>query len=121
FVLHDKLIADPDAPFFAAPGNGAYRTDRVSWIRKLFDLACAEYDRLNLDRENPVAELSAEFSKGLEGLSAADARARLIKIERLIPEMMKGRKLYGNLYDDLLKLKYLHQRYTNYLKWVKSK
>ncbi|PWT90741.1 MAG: ATPase [Acidobacteria bacterium] len=121
FVLHDKLIADPDAPFFAAPGNGAYRTDRVSWIRKLFDLACAEYDRLNLDRENPVAELSAEFSKGLEGLSAADARARLIKIERLIPEMMKGRKLYGNLYDDLLKLKYLHQRYTNYLKWVKTK
>jgi hypothetical protein len=29
--------------------------------------------------------------------------------------------LYGHLFDDLLKLKYLHQRYTNYLKWLKWK
>jgi hypothetical protein len=33
----------------------------------------------------------------------------------------KGRKLYGHLYDDVLKLKYLHQRYTNYLRWLKWK
>jgi MoxR-like ATPase len=25
------------------------------------------------------------------------------------------------LYDDLLKLKYLHQRYTNYLRWLESR
>jgi len=38
----------------------------------------------------------------------------------LIGELVKGRKLYGHLYDDLLKLKYLHQRYTNYLHWLRS-
>ena len=38
----------------------------------------------------------------------------------LITEWAKGRKLYGHLYDDLLKLKYLHQRYTNYLRWLKT-
>ena len=32
-----------------------------------------------------------------------------------------GRKLYGHLFDDILKLKYLHQRYTNYLKWLQWK
>ena len=40
---------------------------------------------------------------------------------RLITEWAKGRKLYGHLYDDLLKLKYLHQRYTNYLRWLKTR
>ena len=84
------------------------------------DLSCADYDRLNLDRDDPVAVLGAEFRRGLDGLSEAETRARLVKIERLITEWAKGRKLYGHLYDDLLKLKYLHQRYTNYLRWLKT-
>jgi MoxR-like ATPase len=121
FVLHDKLSPDIEAPFFDVPGNGAFRTDRVSWLRKLLDLSCADYDRLNLDRDDPVAALGTEFARGLEGMSEAETRARLGKIERLIGEWAKGRKLYGHLYDDLLRLKYLHQRYTNYLRWLKTK
>ncbi len=119
FVLHDKLVPDLDAPFFEAPGHAIYRADRIGWIRKLFDLACAEYDRLNLDREDPVGDLQAEFERGLDGVAESEARARLVKIERLLGEWSKGRKLYGNIYDDVLKLKYLHQRYTNYLRWLK--
>lgn len=119
FVLHDKLQPDLDAPFFQAPGNTVYRTDRISWIRKLFDLACAEYDRLSLDKHDAVADLEAEFAQGLDGLSENETRQRLVKIERLLGEWSKGRKLYGNMFDDILKLKYLHQRYTNYLRWVK--
>jgi MoxR-like ATPase len=121
FVLHDKLTPNPDAPFFEAPGNTAFRSDRVGWIRKLFDLACAEYDRLNLDKDDPLAQLEAEFGKGLEGVTEAQARAQLVKIERLLTEWSKGRKLYGHIYDDVLKLKYLHQRYTNYLRWLTTK
>ena len=121
FVLHDKLQPDPDAPFFEAPGNAVLRIDRISWLRRLFDLACAEYDRLNLDRDDPVAELDAQFSLGLEGLDEGKVRARLVKIERVLADWSKGRKLYGNLFDDVLKLKYLHQRYTNYLRWLKHK
>ncbi|HXU76458.1 MAG TPA: AAA family ATPase [Methylomirabilota bacterium] len=120
FVLHDKLVADLDAPFFDVPGNAAYRTDRVGWLRKLFDLSCADYDRLNLDREDPLAVFGAEFKRGLDGLTEGEVRGRLVKIERLIGDWAKGRKLYGHLYDDLLKLKYLHQRYTNYLRWLKT-
>jgi MoxR-like ATPase len=120
FVLHDKLTPDSEAPFFEAGGNGVFRSDRIGWLRKVLDLSCGDYDRLNLDREDPVAELSEEFDRGLEGLSESDARNRLVKIERLITEWSKGRKLYGHIYDDLLKLKYLHQRYTNYLRWLKT-
>ena len=121
FVLHDKLAPDPDAPFFEAPGNAVYRIDRVGWIRKLFDLSCAEYDRLNLDKDDPLAALETEFAAGLEGVTESEARARLVKIERLLADWSKGRKLYGHLFDDVLKLKYLHQRYTNYLRWLVTK
>lgn len=121
FVLHDKLVPDLDAPFFEAEGNGVYRVDRIGWIRKLFDLACQEYDRLDLDRVDPVGALDEELKRGLEGVSAREVRQRLVKIERLLTEWAKGRKLYGHLYDDILKLKSMHQRYTNYLRWLEWK
>ena len=98
--------------------NAAYRIDKVAWIRKLFDLACAEYDRLDLDRDDPVAAISAEFEKGLEGVTEKQVRAQLVRIERVLSQWAKGRKFYGHMFDDVLKLKYLHQRYTNYLKWL---
>ncbi len=118
FVLHDKLQPDPDCPYFEAPGNQVLRVDRISWIRRLFDLSCAEYDRLDRDRNDPVAELEAEFQQGLEGLKAPEVKARLVKIERQLQAVADGNKLFGHLYDDVLMLKYLHQRYTNYLNWL---
>lgn len=121
FVLHDKLQPDLDSPFFDAPGNAVFRVDRVGWIRKLFDLSCAEYDRLGLDEKDPVAELDRESARGLDGLTAEETGARLVRIERLLAEWSAGRKMYGHLFDDVLKLKSLHQRYTNYLRWLRWK
>lgn len=121
FVLHDKLAPDTDSAFFDAPGNAVYRTDRIGWLRRLFDLACAEYDKLNLDQDDPVAELEAEFARGLEGVTEAEARKRLVRIERQLADWSGSRKLYGHLYDDLLKLKYLHQRYSNLLRWLATR
>lgn len=120
FVLHNKLQPDLDAPFFALPENAAYRSDRLGWLRRLFDLSNEEFNRLDLDRDDPVGELSAQFDQGLDGLSERETLARLNRIEKLIAERTRGRKLYGPLYDDLLKLKYLHQRYTNYRSWLRS-
>ena len=118
FVLHDKLAPNREAPFFEGTGLGVLRVDRLSWIRRLFDDTCAEYDRLDLDRDDPVARLQQELEAGLEGVTAAEARARLVRIERLLAEWSRGRKLYGPMHDDILALKYMHQRYTNYLAWL---
>ena len=120
FVLHDKLQPDPDAPFFGLPENAAYRTDRLSWLRRMFDLSNDEFNRLNLDNDDPVGAMAKEFALGLDGVNERTTLSRLTRIEKLIAEQVKGRKLYGHLYDDLLKLKYLHQRYTNYLQWLRS-
>lgn len=121
FVLHDKLVQDHDCPFFEAAENAALRTDKIGWIRKMFDMACAEYERLALDRDDPVGELTTEFDLGLEGVTAKQVRSRMVKIERLLGIWSKSRKFYGHMYDDVLKLKYLHQRYTNYLRWLEWK
>ena len=121
FVLHEKLRPDLDAPFFNSAENAPFRTDRLGWLRRLFDLSCAEFDRLDLDRRDRVGDLAAEFSAGLDGLAERDTRDRLDKIERLIADLAQGGKLYGHLHDDLMQLKYLHQRYTNYLRWLKTR
>lgn len=118
FVLHDKLVQDPDCPFFEAADNAAFRSDKVAWIRRMFDMACAEYDRLQLDKDDPVGKLSEQFSHGLEGLAQDEVRRRLVEIERILKSWSESRKFYGFMYDDVLKLKYLHQRYTNYLRWL---
>jgi MoxR-like ATPase len=118
FVLHDKLVIHEQSPFFDASGNSVYRIDRISWIRNLFDLSCAELERADGDRDDPVAALNAQLEQGLEGLTDAEVRGRLVRIERLLAEWSRAGKLYGPLHDDILNLKYLHQRYTNYLEWL---
>jgi len=121
FVLHDKLAQDTDSPFFEQPGHAVFRTDRIGWIRKLFDLSCEEYDRLGLDAEDPVGVLLSQIGRGLDGVDEQEVQKRLVSIEQQIGEIGKGRKIYGHLFDDVLTLKYMHQRYTNYLKWLSWK
>ena len=118
FVLHDKLALNAESPFFDGSNHSIYRVDRVGWIRKLFDLSSAEFDRIGLGADDPVARLREQFDAGLDGLSEKDTRSRLSEIEKTIQDLVKSRKLYGHVFDDLLKLKYLHQRYTNYLSWL---
>lgn len=117
FVLHDRLDPHLSSPFFEQPENQALRVDRLSWLRRLFDLSCAEYDRLDRDRDDPVSRLEEAFDRGLEGVSEREARAQLVEIERVLKDWSQSRKIYGHIFDDILKLKYLHQRYTNYLRW----
>jgi MoxR-like ATPase len=77
FVLHDKLAQDPDCPFFEIADNTPLRTDKIGWIRRMFDMACAEYDRLNLDNDDPVCSAP--------DLSPADGDHRLIDTRKAVP------------------------------------
>lgn len=117
FTLHDKLTPHHESPFFEQYGNAALRVDRISWIRRLFDLSCAEYDRMDRDHDDPVGDLSEEFDRGLEGVSAQEVNRRLLAIRRQLTRWSSER-VNGPLYDNVLKLKYLHQRYSNYLRWL---
>lgn len=120
FIFHSRLFADAQAPFFDLPENGCFRSDRIGWLRKLFDLSCSEFDRVYLGQPDRVAEISAQLEAGLDGLSAKDTKKQLEAIEKELSRLASGKKLYGHIYDDVLKLKYLHQRYTNYLNWLEA-
>lgn len=118
WMLHEKLTQNPTSPFFDQTGNAVYRIDRVGWIRRAFDLACAEYVRLDLDRSDPLTAMDAEFGRGLDGLPEAEVRRRMTAIESHLTGLAKGTKLYAHVQNDVLKLKYYHQRYSNYLRWL---
>ena len=52
-------------------------------------------------------------------VSETEAKAQIAEIETTMKTIAAGRKLHGPTLDDVLTLKYLHQRYTNYLAWLK--
>ncbi len=121
FVLHDKLIPYKEAAIFQQDAYQVFRVDRVSWIRKLFDESCKQYESAGLETADISGALSKEFIKGLEGLSAGDTKKRMAQVEARLNEIASGKKIYGPTFDEILHLKYLHQRYTNYLAWVQTK
>ncbi|MCH8498678.1 MAG: AAA family ATPase [Marinobacter sp.] len=120
FVFHSRLFPDLDAPFFQQAEHAAFRSDRIGWLRHLFITCCQEFERQGLHREDPAAALKAELDQGLDGVSLSECRQRLQRIEQQLLALSKGNKLTGAVYDDALLLKYLHQRYSNYLRWLTS-
>jgi hypothetical protein len=121
FILHDTLVPHLESPFFDQPGNEKYRVDRIVWLRKLFDISCEEYVSLNLDKDDPMDAFDEKFKQGLENLPMKEVDKRLLEIEKQLYQWTQDKKLYGYRHDDILKLKYLHQRYTNYRRWLQWK
>ncbi len=121
FVLHDTLSPHLESPFFDQAGNERYRVDRIVWLRKLFDLSCQDYLGQNLDQDDPVDRFDVEFKKGLENVSLREIDKRLLDIEKQLHAWSQDKKLYGYRADDILKLKYFYQRYSNYRRWLQWK
>ncbi|WP_460468512.1 MoxR family ATPase [Calidifontibacter terrae] len=119
YVLFQKLPMDAESPVFDADSAEELRLDRVSWLRSMLDTTCRQFDALGLAQDDPVGAELAAFERGLDGTAEAEVRARTHRIEQLLEQMSSQHKLYGHLYDDALTLKYLHQRYSNYLAWLR--
>jgi len=82
------------------------------------DTACLAYDAAGLDTDDPVGEILAELHQGLTGVTQAEVRRRLARIESLARSLGASGKLYGHVADDAMALKYAHQRYSAYLSWL---
>lgn len=121
FVLHDTFSQHLESPFFDQPEYEKYRVDRVVWLRKLFDLSCDEFLSLGMDYQDPIDKFDLDFRSGLENVSLKDIDKRLNDIEKQLHTWSQESKLYSYLADDILKLKYFHQRYSNYKRWLQWK
>jgi len=118
WILHEKLVPNLTSPYFDQAQNGIYRIDRVAWLRKAFDISCEEFVRLDLDRNDPVAQMDEVFERGLEGVPEKEVRKQMNAIETHLAGLAKNTKLYAHVHADVVKLKYYHQRYGNYLRWL---
>lgn len=118
FVLRDKLRPNLLHPRFDVGSDRELRTDRASWLVDLFDHSNRQFVADGLDVEDPVGELLAQAAGGLDGLDSVETNRRLTAVEAQIGRIAAVGKVYGRDYDNLLALKYLHQRYTSYLRWL---
>ncbi|MCR2783740.1 MULTISPECIES: MoxR family ATPase [unclassified Microbacterium] len=120
FVLRGKLLPNPTHPRFDVGAERELTTDVMSWLADLFAQSCRQYDALGRGQDDPVRDLLAQLDAGLDGLSAVDASRRVTEIESRVRAIAATGKLYGRDFDDLTALKYLHQRYTAYLRWAEQ-
>ncbi len=118
WILHDKLVQNPSSPYFDQADANVLRIDKVAWLQRAFDLAMQEYARLDLDHSDPITEIDEAFDRGLDGVGEAEVRKQMTRIEGHLAQLAKGTKLYAHVQNDVLKLKYYHQRYSNYLRWL---
>jgi MoxR-like ATPase len=118
FVLRGKLLPNTEHPRFDSAVDHELLTDSIAWLGELFDESVRQFGALGLGEKDAVGLLLAEVAEGLDGLSAVDVSRRITTVESTISNFSRSGKLYGRDYDDLLALKYLHQRYTNYQRWL---
>ncbi|EZP28043.1 AAA family ATPase [Microbacterium oleivorans] len=121
FVLRGKLLPNPTHPRFDVGAERELATDVSSWLSDMFAESCRQFDALGRGQHDPVRALLADLDRGLDGVSAIDASRRLTEIEARIRAIAATGKLYGRDFDDLVTLKYLHQRYTAYVRWAERR
>lgn len=121
FVLRGKLLPNPTHPRFDVGAERELSTDVMSWLADLFAESCRQFDALGRGADDPVGDLLAQLEAGLDGVGAVEAGRRLTEIEARLRTVAGTGKLYGRDFDDLVALKYLHQRYTAYLRWLEGR
>lgn len=119
WVLHEKLTPNARSAFFEAKDHRMLLQDRVAWIRHMFDMAMAQYDKHEPVRRK-VGTLRQELDKGLAGVDLRTTEKRLQAVTVLINELLTKNELSGPVYEDLIHLKSIYSRYRNYATWLKE-
>lgn len=119
FVMRGKLQPNADHPAFESAGGNELLLDGTTWLRTLFEDSVAQLRAQGDD--DTVGRLLAQLRSGLDGVDALEVSRRLTAVEAAIRDIAGRGKLYGAQFDDLLALKYAHQRYSGYARWLRSR
>ncbi len=119
FVLHEKLTPNRQSAYFSRERERLL-SDKVAWIRAMFDLSMAQHEALHPAGSSPLEPLLEELAPGLHGLPPSEVQRRLKAIAGLIRQYHKGGELSAPVYNDLLMLKALELRYRAYLRWLEA-
>jgi MoxR-like ATPase len=111
WALFDKLKQNPQSAFFQRTENKVYLTDRASWIRQLFDRSIQQHASYEPIR-GPLLLLE-EQADGAGRLGSVEIEGRLRQIRAVMEDLLKHNELNGPVYEDLVRLKHLHNRYLH--------
>ena len=119
WVLHEKLLPNPQSAYFDHDDRRHLLIDRVSWIRRMFETAMSQFASHEPIRK-ATAGLRVVLDKGLDGVPAAEARTRMNQAHQLLESLTKKTELSGPVYEDLIQIKSIYSRYQNYLNWLEK-
>jgi MoxR-like ATPase len=114
WVLHDRLQVNPQSAFFQRPENQAFLTDRVSWIRQLFDRGVDQHAAYVRTR-GPTEELQRDCAGGLGSRTTAELRRLLERLRERVEAVLLENEMNGLTQADLILLKDLYVRCRNEL------
>jgi MoxR-like ATPase len=101
WVLFEKLKVNPQSAFFQKLENKVFMTDRVSWIRQLFDRAMQQQAAYQATRKPLVV---------LQQRAESQSRPDLAAVQKAIEDLLGKNELNGPVYEDLLRLKSIYSR-----------
>ena len=114
WVLHDKLLPNPQSPFFQKPENRVYLSDRVSWLWQLFDRAVAQ-QAAHAPTRRRTLELARTCGNGFGGMSTPELGRRIFAVRERMDEVVRETELNAVTHSDLVLLKDLYVRCRNEL------
>lgn len=119
WVLHEKLVPNARSPYFQVADNADLLLDRVAWIRTMFDTAMDQYPSHTKDRA-AVRKHQTTLDAGLAGVTLKTAEKRLARISTALRRLVSKKELSGPTYENIIQLKALYSRYSNYIQWLKG-
>jgi MoxR-like ATPase len=103
WVLHEKLKPNPQSDFFQKTENQVYQTDKVSWIRQLFDHSLKQYVAYQALRQ-PIMELQTT----IDGLPLQELKQGLQMVQQQMENLVTKHELNAPVHNDLVLLKHLY-------------
>ena len=120
YCLHEKLTANAQGDYFVEPDNRVLLSDKVAWIREMFDTTQARFHREGRMKKDPGRALVAELDEGLHGVDQKTAERRMAKVRDMIEAHTRKSELNSAVYEDVIRLKYVYMRYQNYVHWLRT-
>jgi len=114
WVLHEKLKPNPQSDFFQKTDNLIYQTDKISWIRQLFDHALTQYAAYQPLRQ-PIIELQTQTDQ-LAQLPPSQLKQQIQMVRQQMEELLTKHELNAPVHNDLILLKHLHVQYQMQMK-----
>lgn len=106
WLLFDKVRVNRQSQFFDKAEHKVFLSDRVAWLRQMFDRAIQQHASYAQIRE-PILQLEASLSAP-DTLDTQDLKQKLKQTNGHIKDLLEAHELNGFVHEDLLRLKMLY-------------